>query len=277
LSLVKLICVIAIVGVLSGCKLKLAYDYADWWVAWQVGDYVSLTSKQDKQLDKMIDEFFIWHRQNELPKYIERLDLLSEMIEKDDYSGFESWYDKNRELWLPPVNYLLEQLLPLSSQLSDKQKNELVDNISRKQQEKHREWLEEFSKPDNEVEEDIEELEEWLGYVTPEQKQSIVDFISQSPNLLAARIESRELWLQKFKSALLQIPVEKTKLTVLVTDPSSYRSSEFQSAMDEVSVSRRIWMKSMLQSLESEQAKNVLKKLQTYRSDLSDLVNETDQ
>jgi hypothetical protein len=94
--------------------------------------------------------------------------------------------------------------------------------------------------------------------------------------LLAARIESRELWLQQFKSALLQSPVEKTHLTVLLTDPSSYRSSEFQSAMVEVSISRRLWMKSMLQSLESKQAKNVLKKLQTYRGDLSDLVNETD-
>ena len=59
---------------LAGCSsTQFFYNRLDFFVPWYLGDYVSLDRSQDALLENELQPFLAWHRQDELPRYIELL------------------------------------------------------------------------------------------------------------------------------------------------------------------------------------------------------------
>jgi Family of unknown function (DUF6279) len=62
---------------LIGCGTQLIYNRVPWLAATYIGNQVSMDSSQSRALRAGLDDFFRWHRSNELPRYADFLDRLA--------------------------------------------------------------------------------------------------------------------------------------------------------------------------------------------------------
>ena len=79
---VRLFAVGVLLTAFAGCSAaRLAYERLDWLVRWELGRYVSLTTEQRTVFDGAFATFWRWHRQEELPLWVEELRTLADLLE----------------------------------------------------------------------------------------------------------------------------------------------------------------------------------------------------
>ena len=66
-------------ALLVGCGTKFVYHNLDWFVIDYIEDYVDLTKEQKTILSERIVNISQWHKQQEIPLYVQQLDKLSQI------------------------------------------------------------------------------------------------------------------------------------------------------------------------------------------------------
>jgi hypothetical protein len=67
--------------VLQGCStVRLAYNQAPLVVDWYLNDYVDFSAAQKPALKSALDQVHVWHRQTQLPAYVETLQKMQRQI-----------------------------------------------------------------------------------------------------------------------------------------------------------------------------------------------------
>ena len=160
-----------------GCGTKFAYNNISWFVVSYIEDFVSLSNSQESELEARLDSLQAWHKQTQLPLYIEQLQVLQNINRSELSPAFvveQSEQIKNHIRSI--VNKFSPDIYALSMQLSPKQDREFLTNFRKKQQEFYEERLSLNDDDSKERYRDrIEErLERWLGSISKEQKQIIV-------------------------------------------------------------------------------------------------------
>ena len=159
-----------------GCGTKFAYNNISWFVVSYIEDFVSLSNSQESELEARLDSLQAWHKQTQLPLYIEQLQVLQNINRSELSPAFvveQSEQIKNHIRSI--VNKFSPDIYALSMQLNPKQDREFLSNFRKKQQEFYEERLSLNDDDSRErYRERIEErLERWLGSVSKEQKQII--------------------------------------------------------------------------------------------------------
>lgn len=160
-----------------GCGTKFAYNNISWFAVSYIEDFVSLSNSQEYELEARLDSLQAWHKETQLPLYIEQLQVLKNINRSEVSPAFvveQSEQIKNHIRSI--VNKFSPDIYALSMQLSLRQDREFLTNFRKKQQEFYEERL---SLNDNDSRERYrdrieERLERWLGSVSKEQKQIIV-------------------------------------------------------------------------------------------------------
>ena len=68
-------CLVFCLLLLGACSgTTFVYNRLDFVLPWYVDDYAELNSQQDVYLDELLAPFLTWHRNQELPAYIEIID-----------------------------------------------------------------------------------------------------------------------------------------------------------------------------------------------------------
>lgn len=268
---IRVICVISVSMILTGCSLSLAYKYADWWLAWKADDYVSLNDDQKQHLDTLFQQFLIWHKQNELPKYAQHLTRLQQIVENKNIEQFNRWFDDSSQLWQPAIIKMLDSAHSLLNTLSIEQRQELIKNIANQQQERHEKWLE-TENENQRLEEEVEELEEMVGELSSSQLTSFKQYIEQVPRALELRIESRKKWLVLFSKQLESTEISKRELIILLTDPTSYRSAALIELFDKRKSAAKRWYGEALLTLSQTQQKHLIEKVNDYLEDINEII-----
>lgn len=160
-----------------GCGTKFAYNNISWFVVSYIEDFVSLSNSQESELEARLDSLQAWHKETQLPLYIEQLQVLKNINRSELSPAFiveQSEQIKNHVRSI--VNKFSPDIYALSMQLSPKQDREFLTNFRKKQQEFYEERLSLNDDDSRERYRDrIEErLERWLGSISKEQKQIIV-------------------------------------------------------------------------------------------------------
>ncbi|WP_373945452.1 DUF6279 family lipoprotein [Vibrio chagasii] len=160
-----------------GCGTKFAYNNISWFAVSYIEDFVSLSNSQESELEARLDSLQAWHKETQLPLYIEQLQVLKNINRSELSPAFiveQSEQIKNHIRSI--VNKFSPDIYALSMQLSPKQDREFLTNFRKKQQEFYEERLSLNDDDSRERYRDrIEErLERWLGSVSKEQKQIIV-------------------------------------------------------------------------------------------------------
>ncbi|MFA0113887.1 DUF6279 family lipoprotein [Vibrio sp. 10N.261.46.E11] len=165
--------------IFSGCGTKFAYNNLSWFAVSYIEDFVSLSNSQELELEERLDLLQQWHKETQLPLYISQL----EVIQSIDRSGITPTFiteqsDQIKNHIRSIVNKFAPDIYALSMQLTPEQDSEFLNNFREKQQDYYQERLllnEEDSRERyrNLIE---ERLERWLGSVSKEQKQIILDW-----------------------------------------------------------------------------------------------------
>lgn len=168
-----------------GCGTKFAYNNISWFAVSYIEDFLSLSDSQEPELEARLDSLQAWHKETQLPLYIEQLQVLQSMSRSELNSAFiveQSEQIKNHIRTI--VNKFSPDIYALSMQLNPKQDSEFLTNFRKKQQEFYQERL---SLNDDDSRERYrkrieERLERWLGSVSKEQRQIIVTWSQEWTN-----------------------------------------------------------------------------------------------
>ncbi|MGR5354444.1 DUF6279 family lipoprotein [Vibrio chagasii] len=160
-----------------GCGTKFAYNNISWFAVSYIEDFVSLSNSQESELEARLDSLQAWHKETQLPLYIEQIEVLQSINRSELSPAFiveQSEQIKNHIRTI--VNKFSPDIYALSMQLNPKQGGEFLKNFRKKQQEFYEERLSLNDDDSRErYRERIEErLERWLGSVSKEQQQIIV-------------------------------------------------------------------------------------------------------
>ncbi|MGI9876590.1 DUF6279 family lipoprotein [Vibrio chagasii] len=168
-----------------GCGTKFAYNNISWFAVSYIEDFVSLSNSQESELEARLDSLQAWHKETQLPLYIEQLQVLKNINRSELSPAFiVEQSEQIKNLIRSIVNKFSPDIYALSMQLSPKQDREFLTNFRKKQQEFYEERLSLNDDDSRERYRDrIEErLERWLGSISKEQKQIIVTWSQEWTN-----------------------------------------------------------------------------------------------
>ncbi len=161
---------------LSGCnKIGLVYEYADKLVRYNVEDNFDLDKAQRARLKDDVEAYFHWHRKQLLPEYANFLKYVADSL-RDGLRPAEvdSGYKRYKALYRMTMEPVAEKSLALLEGLTPEQ----VDGWMEKQHKKNEKLRKDFSgtlpeRLDHRYKKIIDEMEDWTGRLTKEQRARI--------------------------------------------------------------------------------------------------------
>lgn len=236
IRILRVALVLLLAFALAGCLVRLAYSQADWLIAREVNQYVTLTDAQSDFFDERIDAQLQWHCRDEVPRYQTWFASLEAHAEKETLSheDLEARADDVESF----VRTLAERIEPdataLLASLSDEQVEELLDNL----QEQRAELREEFAEPDTETRrtERADRMEDRLrrfyGRLNAEQQARLQEWAGDLAVDPEQWLESRKRWHEAFRDALERrnddAEAFETDMRRLLTDWQAFWSDEYR-------------------------------------------------
>lgn len=151
-------------------------------------------------MDRVIDSFMLWHRTEELPRYVALLDRIDRDLAKpvsaaglmDLEGAVEAALNRLRDR-------MLADMLDFGAALSLEQRLQFVETL----QSEHAELSEKrLARSEQRYREDLEEqlrdnLTRYLGRLTPVQREYVVQVVPEFRRLDGMWMEDRRLWLDR--------------------------------------------------------------------------------
>ncbi|MGY8840828.1 MAG: DUF6279 family lipoprotein [Pseudomonadales bacterium] len=276
-ALRALLAVLVISVSASGCTIKLAYNFLDWGLYWELKDYVKFNRDQRLLVKDEISQLLDWHRSDELPQYADQLEKLSIGLESGmTVEQLEESYNNLRDSWQRIVIKTLPAAADIISNLNDQQINDFFEMLIEKEDEDAKDiesgtsarTLEKresyVSKKIVDVigklnEEQNDLIAQWAGSMVPTKEFSLVQAIQWRTRMQAAIAERHDEQL-----------LEKN-LMVLFANPDQLRSASYRRVIEK---NKRLIMQLLFdlnQTLTNQQRSKLVKKLNGFIVDFRDL------
>ncbi|SHI19201.1 DUF6279 family lipoprotein [Ferrimonas marina] len=258
---------------LTGCSTRFVYNWLDWIIPWQVDDYVTLNKAQEKQLDEMIDRNLGWHKAEELPRYMEHLEVLrQDVAEPMAPEHIQSHLDLSAAHWDRLFDQLLPQLVPFIQSFSDEQVAEIVAKAREEEEELHEKYadmtLEKRIKRSNKRME--KSVRKKIGKLTKEQKAIIHDYNENRHSTLDLWLSYREVWLDRFIAALENRQDGEalaSELRVLMVEPDTLKSEQYMELIEDNQRRFTAGMAAIQQSMTPKQHRRLQRELGKMHDD----------
>ncbi|MCL1075063.1 DUF6279 family lipoprotein [Shewanella dokdonensis] len=263
---------------LSACSTKMSYHFLDWAIAWQLDDYVSLNKAQQQQFDQALQAFLQWHRQQELPRYSADLQQLRRALQQHSLTPefLSQFTDNARQHWLRIFSRTFDDIVPLVASFSDEQVAQIKKQLAKNQQSLQQEYQDKtaeqrLAQADARLQ---EQLQDWIGRLTPPQKQLIHQYNQQRLDITKLWLDYRHEWYQQLVITLEQRhdpSVLRQRLQLLLTTPEQLRSVEYQQKLDTNRQRLGLMLVQVAQQMSAKQQRHIQRKLDDLISDLDDL------
>lgn len=264
---------------MAGCSsTQFFYNRLDTIIAWYVDDYVDLDRQQSKLFDEELEQFFVWHRRTELPRYVDLLVKAESALDQDiDVAQLQRLADDFRAALERLRARALESMLRIGDALSDEQLAEFVANLEREQAESEEEYL---SRDDAEYREALIErlednFEDYLGRLTTEQRSQIEQSADRYSRLDQAWLEDRARWIQITGDILSRRDADwQAQIRQAASGRRDGRNAVFQKALD---ANTRITLDLVAQVLNTRterQDRRLRKRLAELKADFEALILE---
>jgi hypothetical protein len=198
--------IVSLVLLLSACSsTTFFYNRLDFLIPWYMGRYVDLDREQSVFLDEQLLPFLAWHRNEELPRYLELLDQAEEMlagpVAADDIARLSLAAE---DAWLRVEQRGLEWMIELGAQLSDEQMAEFIDELRKRQLKYEKKYL---TRSDEEYREDAldnlrDSLQDYLGRLEPSQRDALEVYVARLIRSDSVWLEERASWIDRLDAIL---------------------------------------------------------------------------
>ena len=276
-ALRALLAVLVISVSTSGCTTKLAYDFLDWGLYWELKDYVKFTRDQRLLVKDEISQLIDWHRSEELPQYADQLEKLSKELKSGiTVEQLEESYNNLRDSWQRIVIKTLPAAVDIISNLNDEQVNDFFEMLIEKEGDDAKKIekgtnARTLKKREAYVSKKIVDV---IGKLNEDQKSLIAQWaLSMKPTQELSLAQAIQ-WRTRMQTVLAERHNEQQmedNLMVLFANPEQLRSASYRRVIEK---NKRLIMQLLFdlnQTLTKQQRSKLVKKLQSYINDFRDL------
>ena len=276
-ALRALLAVLVISVSTSGCTTKLAYDFLDWGLYWELKDYVKFTRDQRLLVKDEISQLIDWHRSEELPQYADQLEKLSKELKSGITVGqLEEFSNNLRDSWQRIVIKTLPAAVDIISNLTDEQVNDFLKMLIEKEGDDAKKiekgtHVRTVKKREAYVSKKIVDV---IGKLNEDQKSLIAQWaLSMKPTKELSLAQAIQ-WRTRMQTVLAERHNEQqleNNLMVLFANPDQLRSASYRRVIEK---NKRLIMQLLFdlnQTLTNQQRSKLVKKLQSYINDFRDL------
>lgn len=234
---------------LTGCATtNWSYRLLDWYIGWQVRDYISFDAAQRADFNQRLETLLRWHQGTQLPDYSDWLLELDAMLAAERITE-EQWRGQGErvgEFWTVLMQRLQPHAAALLVQLSDAQVAELLDNLEQRSLEQERKYqgMDAEQRRHDRARQMEKNLKRWTGSVSAAQAARIEQWSAEVADLSELSIASRRGWAAAMAAALaergaadegsLQQSLQRLeqRLEPLLVDPSRLWSPKYAAAIE---------------------------------------------
>ena len=276
-ALRALLAVLVISVSTSGCTTKLAYDFLDWGLYWELRDYVKFNRDQRLRVKDEISQLIDWHRSEELPQYADQLEKLSKELKSGITVGqLEEFSNNLRDSWQRIVIKTLPAAVDIISNLTDEQVNDFLKMLIEKEGDDAKKiekgtHVRTVKKREAYVSKKIVDV---IGKLNEDQKSLIAQWaLSMKPTQELSLAQAIQ-WRTRMQTVLAERHNEQQmedNLMVLFANPEQLRSASYRRVIEK---NKRLIMQLLFdlnRTLTNQQRSKLIKKLQSYINDFRDL------
>lgn len=276
-ALRALLAVLVISVSTSGCTTKLAYDFLDWGLYWELKDYVKFTRDQRLLVKDEISQLIDWHRSEELPQYADQLEKLSKELKSGiTVEQLEDSYNNLRDSWQRIVIKTLPATVDIISNLNDEQVNDFFEMLIEKEGDDAKKIekgtnARTLKKREAYVSKKIVDV---IGKLNEDQKSLIAQWaLSMKPTKELSLAQAIQ-WRTRMQPVLAERHNKQqleNNLMVLFANPDQLRSASYRRVIEK---NKRLIMQLLFdlnQTLTNQQRSKLVKKLKSYINDFRDL------
>lgn len=222
---------------LAYTNAALAYDNAAPMLTWVVGDYVDLTGGQKEWVRQRLRKALDQHRQRELPQYRAFLRYALDRADAPfSEADVERMHDDVRGYYHRTLEYVLPDAAELLAQLDAEQVQRLQDKLD----EDDRKYRREASKSrlderrHKEAAKFVEHLESWVGDLSGEQKELVLQRVQAFEDFSKDRLADRRYRESEvLRLVRSHVPREEmvASLRRLFVDTDSWRSPAYRAKL----------------------------------------------
>ena len=194
---------------LAGCStLALFYNRAPTLVYWRLDDYLDLDKAQAPGVRAAVNDWFAWHRAQEVPRYARLLSALGvEVMKPASAARICEVNDELRAAFNRAVTRALPSLPPLAAKLSARQRAHLARRYAEANAELRETYLD--GTPEERrartTERALDAARDFYGQLDESQRQLIADGIAASPYDPARWLDEREARQQDMLAILARV------------------------------------------------------------------------
>lgn len=264
--------------VLGACSgTTFVYNRLDFLLPWYVDDYAELNGVQELYLAELLAPFLAWHRNQELPAYIEIIDAIEKGLDKPQTpSALAAIFAQMEAAWFRIEGEALDWLLDLGAKLTDEQIAGFLQQMQEQQEEFEKEYLQ---RSDEDFYEDsydnlVDSAKEYLGALTDEQRILLRDASRRLLRSDKTWLQERALWLKQLAVLLRREPQWEQRVRDAVADRRKNPSPEYRRIYEHNMGVIYELIAQMLNSRSPQQDAFLREKLQAFRKDLDTLITE---
>ena len=270
--------VITLCFALGACsRVGLAYRNLDVIVPWTLSDYLSMNGGQKDWFNERLAEHLSWHCTTQLPGYLDWLDRLQDMVERNQVTdaALQARTQEAKQAIAQTAREITPSAIELLQGLNDKQVAEMNDAFAKDQRKRQEQYL----KPslDQQIKERGERMEkrlnDWLGPLSPGQKQRVVDWSKALGDQNTQWIANRVHWQKQFSAAVAQrqSPQFPQRIETLLVNRETLWTPTYRQAYANTEAQARSLFVDLMAESTPEQRQRLLKKIEGVRKDFNEL------
>jgi len=255
---------------LSSCTMKSMYKQLDWIVPQYIEKYIPLTEIQEQQLQINLAKTLYWHRENQLPHYVNwlksfRLDI-NRGLNQERISRHSLQLQTFFKSILKQFSHDFSVLLLSTSR---QQKNNLFETLEKN----NNEYREKYILPDEAIireqlnEQITDQFEFWLDELNSQQEQLITLYSNKLRLIGELRLKNQRIWQNKLKNILNtknSLANLNPAITNLLTNAEELREKQYQEILDFNQSVMTMLVVDISKTLDKEQKRYLLNKLEHY-------------
>ena len=273
-----LLVLLALTLVVAGCsRMNLAYRNLHLLIPWSLADYLDLDRDQQRRFRAQLREHLDWHCRTQLPAYLADIEQLQTQVRRGtiDESTLRADYEKARRA----IRAIATEITPTATQLLAGLDETQVRELDEALAEDRRENRDEYLKPplDQQIRERAERMservEQWLGRISPAQRQRILTWSHALGAQNRLGLENRAHWQQRLSEALADRHGAgfEQRITQLLQAPETLWSADYRAAFGRAEQLTLDLLHELYELSDAGQRQHFVGQLEDLRKDLGSL------
>ena len=264
------------VFLLVGCSTTtFIYNRIDFLLPWYLGNYVELTRDQKQYLNELLIPFLSWHRSEELPKYLEIINLTENILEREVKPENIATISSNiEESWFRLEKEVLAWVLPLASDLTDEQIKSFLQVMQKKATEYENKYL---GRNDKDYRQDAydrirDNLQRFMGDLSQQQLSLVKTYSEDIYRIDGVWLQNRKALLTSLSSILERDSDWKERLTRINQRDDTMSQIYRDTFAHNLDVIYHL-LAEVFNTRGEKQDQRLRKQLSKYRTDIETLIN----